>query len=97
MLPPCSPSLPIADSEPSDEDEDDAESLAERHKKLVKDLHATLKDFQRAQRACAERENLVRCCMMMGRPVAGPERAVVCRATVVHSCAWRDFNTSHAR
>ena len=38
------------------EDEDDAESLAERHKKLVKDLHATLKDFQRAQRACAERE-----------------------------------------
>ena len=39
------------------EDEDDAESLAERHKKLVKDLHATLKDFQRAQRACAERES----------------------------------------
>jgi syntaxin 7 len=37
--------------------EDDAESLAERHKKLVKDLHATLKDFQRAQRACAERES----------------------------------------
>jgi len=45
------------DGDDDEYDDDDAESLAERQKKLVKDLHATLKDFQRAQRACAERES----------------------------------------
>merc|ERR1712216_999699 len=33
-----------------------AEHVA-KHQKLVKDFHAVLKDFQKAQRTCAERES----------------------------------------
>jgi syntaxin 7 len=38
------------------DDEDRAEHVA-KHQKLVKDFHAVLKDFQKAQRTCAERES----------------------------------------
>jgi syntaxin 7 len=38
------------------DDEDKAEHVA-KHQKLVKDFHAVLKDFQKAQRTCAERES----------------------------------------
>jgi len=38
------------------EDEDKAAHVA-KHQKLVKDFHAVLKDFQKAQRMCAERES----------------------------------------
>merc|ERR1712205_97922 len=39
-----------------DVDDEDAEHVA-KHQKLVKDFHAVLKDFQKAQRTCAERES----------------------------------------
>jgi syntaxin 7 len=38
------------------DDEDKAAHVA-KHQKLVKDFHAVLKDFQKAQRTCAERES----------------------------------------
>lgn len=41
----------------SDVDEETRAEHAGRHQKLVKDFHGVLKDFQKAQRTCAERES----------------------------------------
>ena len=40
-----------------DGDDDARAQHVARHQKLVKDFHAVLKEFQRAQRTCAERES----------------------------------------
>jgi len=41
----------------SDVDDEERAEHAARHQKLVKDFHGVLKDFQKAQRTCAERES----------------------------------------